>query len=324
LGEKHAAVYDTRPEVDGIALCDTRREAAEKVAATLRKPTTLHTSIDDLFSSERVDVVSILTPDHLHRKHAEAACAAGVQILLTKPIAPTLPDARAIVASARKARVHLMIHHEMRFRSIYPRAKELIASGRLGDIAYIGITELYQYVREKFANAPWYATRESGRTMVTGSGVHQVDMLRWLCGRPVRRVTALGNRVGDLPYWHNKTIVALLEFEGVDSIGELTFSYEGMPCMARGGLTVIGSKGMISLEKFRDRVSGQEESLKPDHEEDSHQAGVHAFLDALRDGRPVPITGEDGFDSVAAAHAIDVSCETGQTAKPEQLQESAT
>jgi len=172
LGVKHAAVYDTTPEVDRIALCDIRREAAEEVAAGLRKPTTIYTSIDDLFSTGRLDVVSILTPDHLHRMHTEAACAAGVHILLTKPIAPTLPDARAIVASARKAGVHLMIHQERRFQSIYARAKELIASGRLGEIAYVGITELYQYVREKFANAPWYATRESGRTMVTGSGVH--------------------------------------------------------------------------------------------------------------------------------------------------------
>lgn len=320
LGEKHAALCNVRPEIEHIALCDINRAAAEAVAAKLAKPVTIHTSVEELFAKEHIDAVSILTPDHLHRAHAEAAFAAKAHVLLTKPIAPKLPDARAIVQGAAMAKVRLMIAHERRYSGIYPRAKELIAGGRLGDIAYIGITELYQHVREKFAKAPWYASKESGRTMVTGSGVHQVDLLRWLCGRPVRTVTAAGNRVGEIPFHHNKTVVALFRFDGVETIGELVFSYEGMPGMERGGLIAIGSKGMISLGRFRDRGTGHEESLTSGAGMDSHQACVHAFLDALRDGSPMPVSGEEGFASVAAAAAVDCSCETGLPVIPELLE----
>lgn len=316
LGRHHATVYNARPEITRISMCDINRAAAEKVAATIGKPVTVHTDIKAMFAAGGIDLVSILTPDQFHREHAEIALAAKAHVLLTKPIAPTLDDARAIVQAHRRSGVQMMIAHEMRYRSIYPRAKELIASGRLGDIALLNITELYQAVRQKFANAPWYAAKESGRTMITGSGVHQVDMIRWLAGRPVSAVTAQGNMVGDIPYWHNKTVTATLQFEGMPALGQLTFSYEGMPEMTRGGLIVIGSKGMISNGRFRDRASGAIEELQRPGEIDSHQTVTHAFLDALRDRTPMPITPEDAFHSVSTALAIDAACETGKPTQP--------
>lgn len=319
LGKQHSIAYNDRPEVGHIVLCDVKKEAADQIAANVQKPTTIYTNVEEMFAKERIDVVSILTPDHLHRTHAELAFAAGANVLLTKPIAPALADARAIIVCAAKAKRKLMIAQERRFHADSIRAKELIASGRLGKLAFINMTELYQAVRQKFANAPWYATKESGRTMITGSGVHQVDLVRHLAGTDVCAVTASGNRVGDISYWHNKTVAAIFRFANAELVGNIVFSYEGMPDMTRGGLIVIGSKGMISLGKFRDRATGEIEDLNAKPVIDSHQACAHAFLNVLCKGAPIPVTGEDAFASVATAMAIDHACESGTTVVPETL-----
>lgn len=321
LGRHHSTVYDQRPEVGHLVLCDTNRDAAEACAAQVGTPSTIYTRVEEMFEREQLDVVSILTPDHLHRAHAELAFAAGANVLLTKPIAPSLPDARAIIVAAARANRRLMIAQERRFQADNLRAKHLIESGRLGEIALIALTELQQHVREKFAHAPWYASRESGRTMMTGSGVHQVDLMRYLAGREVATVMAQGNRVGDLAYWHQKTVAAIFRFADAPTIGNLIFSYEGMPGMTRGGTVVIGSRGMIGQGRFRDRETGEEEDLTEglNLALNSHQACAHSFLDTLCQNMPIAVTGEDAFASVAAAAAVDKACETGEVVVPETL-----
>ena len=96
IGTVHAEVYDRRPEITAIALCDRDPAKLAEVAARLRKPVTCHASPEEMFAAGRVDLASVVTPDPCHRAHCEAAFAAGADVLVTKPLATALEDADAI------------------------------------------------------------------------------------------------------------------------------------------------------------------------------------------------------------------------------------
>jgi UDP-N-acetylglucosamine 3-dehydrogenase len=324
LGKTHAEVYDRRREVTAIALCDADLDAARAFASQLHKPVTCYDSVETLFEREAVDIASIVTPDNWHRQHATAALEAGAEVLLTKPIATTLEDAQAIVDCARAQGRKLMVAHERRFRPSYVRAHELIASGKLGELIYLRL-EMFQYAQGKFTRAPWYASKEAGRTAITGSGIHQVDLVRWLSGREVVSVRALGNRIGDINFHHNKTVIALFELEG-GVIGEVAFTYEATPPLGGEKVTAIGSRGMIDDGRFRSR-DGSEQGLRSasgdggenETEFTGSARAVEAFVDAIASGAAMPVTGEEAVLSLAAALAIDRACESGQSESPAPL-----
>lgn len=313
LGKTHAAVYDRRPEVSSIALCDRDLEAARAFAKTLSKPTTCYGDVAELFAAESPAIASIVTPDNWHREHAEAALGAGTDVLLTKPIATKLEDAQAFVDCARRHGRKLMVAHERRFRPSYARVHELIADGRLGDLIYVRL-EMFQYAAGKFARAPWYASKEAGRTAITGSGVHQVDLVRWLSGREAKSVRALGNRIGDLEFHHNKTVVALFELEG-GVIGEVVFTYEETPPLGGESVTVLGSQGMLRQGRFRDRAGAEETiSMAGENEFSGSERAVEAFVDAIVAGAPMPVPGEEAVRSLALALEVDRACEAAPCA----------
>lgn len=315
IGTTHAEVYDRRPEITSIALCDRDPVKLAAVAATLRTPVTCFTDLPALFASGPIDCASIVTPDPFHREHAEAAFAAGAEVLITKPVATHLADAHAIAAAAQRSGRRCMVAHERRFRPSYRRAHELITSGALGDIAYVRL-EMLQYAHHKFTRAPWYADAGSGRTAITGSGIHQVDLLRWLSQQEVVRARALGNRIGDIAFHGAKTVVALCEMSA-GAIGEVVFTYEATPPLGVEDLTVIGSAGMIERGRFCGR-DGREEVLPRKNENmiSGSIAAVDAFVDALVAGGPMPVTVDEAIRSLATALAIDEACATGTAVVP--------
>ncbi len=310
LGKTHARVYDRRAEIKSIALCDASLDAAQALSRELSKPTTCYTSVDAMFAAEKIDIASIVTPDNWHREHATAALRAGADVLLTKPIATSLDDARAIVDCAATCGRKLMVAHERRFRPSYKRVHDLIASGQLGDLAYLRL-EMFQYAAGKFARAPWYASKEAGRTAITGSGIHQVDLVRWLSGREVVSVRALGNRIGDIGFHHNKTVIALFELEG-GIIGEVTFTYEATPPLGGEKVTAIGSRGMIEDWRFSTR-DGQQQRIetKGENEFTGSVLAVEAFVDAMASGIAMPVPGEEAVRSLAVALTVDRACASG-------------
>lgn len=318
LGRTHSHVYDRREEIDCISICDQNEDAVNTLAKELKKPVKRYTRVNDLFAAGNVDVASVVTPDPFHRAHAEAAFLAGAHVMLTKPIATSIADAQAICDAARVSGRQLMVIHERRFRPSYARAGELIRSGALGDLAYVQL-QMLQNAEHKFTRAPWYASKEAGRTAITGSGIHQVDLVRWLSGKEVLSVRALGNRVGPIEFHGNKTVIALFELEG-GTIGEVVFTYESTPSLGGESMTIIGSKGMIRNNCYGSRT-GESETLSRQREDEfiGSEIALEASLDALFRGAPAPVTGQDALLSLKAAIAVDRSCSSGMPERPDAL-----
>ncbi|MBI4675354.1 MAG: Gfo/Idh/MocA family oxidoreductase [Chloroflexi bacterium] len=111
---------------------DERRAAA---AAKHRAPTTR--ALDEMLADPQIDAVVVSTPPNLHHAHCVAALRAGKHVLCEKPLAPTLEQARDMVAVAQACGKALATGFNYRFYPGVMRARELIAQGQLGEIVYV-------------------------------------------------------------------------------------------------------------------------------------------------------------------------------------------
>ncbi len=319
LGYHHVAAYQQAGSVERVAICDLdgRRLAATRQA--FPKVAAAYEGVEEMLAAERPDAVSIVSPDPLHRPHAEACLAAGCHVLLTKPLATNLDDGRAILRAAESAGKKLMVAHERRFRSRFAAIKAMLVFGRLGQVIDLQIDAI-QDKREQFRRSPWYASAEAGRTPLVGSGIHEVDLLRFLIARPIERVFAFSNRVGTLSFPAEKTTAAIFRFEG-GPIGQVTVTYEARwpkAGPAPSPLRLVASKGIIVGGRFA--LDGSDDWQELPDDPQPMVAGtfgcVDGFLRAIVEGAAVPVTGREAFASLAACVAADLSAATAAPTVP--------
>jgi len=319
LGRHHVAACAGSEAVARLAVCDPDPARRAEVRAGCAEVDADYPDIREMLDAERLDAVSIVTPDHFHRPHAEAALAAGCHVLLTKPIATALDDARAIVRAADAAGRKLMVAHERRFRAEFVRIKEMLAAGDLGEVIHLRI-DAVQDKRAQFARSPWYASDRAGRSAMVGTGIHEVDLIRWLADAPIRSVCGFGNRLGGLVFPADKTTAAIFQFAG-GAVGQVTVTYEAHWPPAGGiddAVRIVCTKGLVV--GGRCALDGRDGWLDLPADDNPMVAGtfgcVESFLRAIVEDAPVPIDGREAFASLAAAVAADTSAATGRPVPP--------
>ena len=319
LGRIHVGAYGESAAVGRLVICDPDEKRLAEVQAAYPVVARGYSSLEAMLEAERLDAVSIITPDHLHRPQSVQCFQAGCHVLLAKPLATSLEDGRAIVRAAEAAGRILMVAHERRFRPSTIAIRRLLEEGRLGEIIHLRIDSI-QDKRTQFLKSPWYASAEAGRTALVGSGIHEVDRLRFLIGRPIVSVAAFSNRLGTLAFPLAKTTSAIYQFEG-GAIGQVTISYEAHWPQGNhldDSFRLIGSTGLIvGHQAAWDGHEGWEPLPREQNAVAEGSRGcVAAFLKTLVEGAPVAVTGRDAFASLAAAVAADESAATGQKTAP--------
>ncbi len=144
-----------------------------------------------LAADPEVEAVYVATPHGLHRAHAETAFRAGKHVLVEKPIAVTLADAEAMVAAAAAMGVHLIVGPCHSFDAPVTLAAEVIAEGEIGVVRMVHALNCTDYLRRP--RRPEELDTTAGGGVVFGQAVHQVDVVRRLCGG---RATSVCAQVG--------------------------------------------------------------------------------------------------------------------------------
>jgi len=111
-----------------IAVCDTNRERADKLAADFKVKVCY--SLDDMLKIPGIDAVNILTPNHLHHDAVMACAHAGKHVITEKPPAMTLKETDDMVAACRKAGVKFGCTVQCRMRKAIQAMKSALAQGR--------------------------------------------------------------------------------------------------------------------------------------------------------------------------------------------------
>lgn len=140
----------------------------------------LHASLAELFAKDKPDGVVLATPNQLHVAHALECIAAGVPMLLEKPIAPTVAEAEGLVRAVDESGARVLIGHHRAHSPIMAKARQVIASGVLGRLVAVTGTAMFLKPDHYFVDAPW--RRQPGAGPILLNMIHEVHNLRILAG----------------------------------------------------------------------------------------------------------------------------------------------
>lgn len=135
-----------------------------------------------------LDAVYIATPTNLHPEHALQAFAAGKHVLVEKPMAAQLDQARTMVTAAEQAEVVLLVGHSHSYDLPIQKMREIIAGGTLGCVRMVNTWCFTDWVYRPRRADEFDTNQGGGVTYRQGS--HQFDIIRLLCGGMVRSVRA--------------------------------------------------------------------------------------------------------------------------------------
>jgi predicted dehydrogenase len=305
------------------ALADTNPDALQTLHRKVPEAA-VYNDYAKVLERDDVDVVEILTPPGLHWPIARDAIQAGKDVLIIKPFVVELSHADRLIALAQEAGVRLMAGQPMRFSQALTRARELVQAGRIGHGQIGRVTRFYSrgFMRQEWLvkATGWFADVAMSGGITIENIVHQTDAMAWL-GGPVRSVYGLAGTFhtadwpgGGLP---DDQISFLMQFES-GAIGVVeggTAQPTGMPAST---FEIVGTEGGITIQgdvltvgrgvKERDGYAERFEFRGPR----SEVAMVRAFLQAIHEDGPVPVTAQEGRYAVELCWAALHSAREGR------------
>ena len=305
--------------------------SAESLAAALKEEGSLRTFRDhqEMLRAEDLDAVVVATPNKLHCQPTLDALAAGLAVLVEKPMAMNAADAGRMCAAARRARRLLMIGFQQRFHPATRLIRQAVAAGQFGKILYVRC----QALRRR--GIPSWGT--FGRRDIQGGGplidigVHILEMAHYMAGKPAPVAaegacyTYLGNRKPAAatawgPWDHTTYTVEDL------AVGWLRFR-NGMTLTIESSfaahiekdvwnVTLMGEHGGAQFDPlmlFKDEL-GHMLNITPAFlpGQDAFQYKVQHFLDCVRTGCACEAPAEDGLVVQKMLDAIYRSAVTGR------------
>lgn len=184
-GRAFLPAVSAHPGFDLAAVCDVSPKALESFAA-LNIPT--HSDLQQMLANASLDAVYVGTPTDLHHDHVLASLAAGKHVLVEKPIAITVAHALEMARAADAAGLSLIVGHSHSHDLPIRSMREIITSGRLGELRMI-----HNWCYTDWVYRPRRAAElrpELGGSVTFRQGSHQFDIMRYLVGAPVEAVSA--------------------------------------------------------------------------------------------------------------------------------------
>ena len=215
------------PHADLVAVCDARTDALAQVGR--RYPGLRHyTDFADVLADDDVEAVVVATPISTHYLLARAALESGKHTFVEKPLAGSLPEARALATLAQDVERVLMPGHTFLYSPPVQAIRELIGSGDLGEIYFISTSRVNLGLHQSDASVVW------------DLGPHDFSILAyWLSESPVA-VTAI-SRGCVIPDTPDVAFIQLEYASGVIANVELAWL---APSKLRR-TTVVGSQKMV-------------------------------------------------------------------------------
>jgi predicted dehydrogenase len=187
IGPAHMEGYQQAENAELAAVADVDKGRAQAAAQQFGIPN-VYTDYRKMLAAGVVDAVSVCTPNNTHMQITIDALAAGKHVLCEKPIAMTGAQARKMVEAAKRGRRVLMTAQSMRYGGKSLFLKQVVDSGRLGDIYYAKAILL----RRTGIPRGWFQDKkQSGGGPIVDLGVHVLDLMWWMMGMP-KPTVALG------------------------------------------------------------------------------------------------------------------------------------
>lgn len=307
MGKSHVRVLSSMEFVNLVAVCDIDEQKTGKIAKQYKLRS--YNNFKKLIAAEKLDAVSVCLPTKLHLSASAFALSRKIAVFVEKPICATVSEGKKLISVAFSEKRPLMVGHIERFNPVVREIKQRIKTGELGKI--------YQIHTQRVS-----PPLDFGETPVSVDlATHDIDIMLYISGQEPERIYAEG--LSKL-IKNNDSIIAMMRFKnGLVGLIEASWLYP----IKRRTLSVLGEKGLyvadyITQELFfykRNKLLFRSNSYlnyqtsKADVVKiafdwrEPLQLELESFIDALRFGRKMPVTGLEALRALAIAHLFEKS-----------------
>ena len=320
--------FRNSPDWDLVAVCDLDPERAARVIGD-RSTVEIETDVARLLQRDDVDAVAIATPARTHAAIAIAASEAGKHVLVEKPLASTLDDARRMVQSAADHGRALMLDHTFCYTPAVRHIRDLIADGVIGDVLYIDSVRINLGLVQPDVNVFWDLAPHdlsildfilpSGLTVgpVTATGADPLDTGRACIGHA--SLPLPGGGIANISVnWLSPTKIRSFVIGGRNR----TLVWDDLNPMQRVALYDRGvdvtTRPQDLAERKQVNISYRMGDIHVPALREAEALGlmVAEFAAAIREGRAPLTDGHSGMRVLSVLHAIDETLATGQSVAP--------
>ncbi len=297
-----------------------------------------------MLDAEQLDAVIIANPNPLHVDTAIECLEARVAVLLEKPIAVDYAQSLRLVDAVARLRGRLLVGHHRRHHPAIARARAAIHDGELGDV--VAVSGVWSARKEDayFTDTPWH--REPGAGVMLINVVHDLDLLRHLCGEVAEIQAMKSSHARGLDV--EDTVTLNLRFEsgvigsflasdagaspwGWDQSTEETLAFPFIP----GGVAYrfVGSRGALAVPSLAtytydpsvpaDWHSPLSRTYLPVAPRGSFQAQLDHFVEVARGAADPLVSAEDASRTLALAESAALAARTGGTVDVARFQAEA-
>lgn len=328
MGSNHARsiVEGKVPEMKLTAVADIKEARRQWAVKELPPDVAVYGEGRELIDSGSCDAVLIATPHYQHPELAIYSLERGLHVLTEKPAGVYTKQVREMNEAAERSDKVFAIMLNQRTNCVYRKMHEMISGGELGQLKRVNwiITDWYR-TQSYYDAADWKATWDGeGGGVLLNQCPHQLDLIQWLCGMPVR-VRAFCHEAK----WHDieveDDVTAYLEYEN-GATGVFVTTTADAPGTNRleitlemGKLVCEGGKLLLYRLDENERVfckTSKEgfaqphctlEEVETDGENEQHVGVMKAFAGRILHGTPLVAEGTEGIRGLTLSNAMHLS-----------------
>lgn len=320
ISDAHIRGYLEFPyECEIVAMADiVPGKAAAKLGSHGLGSANAYHDPQQMLASERLDLVSITTPPSTHAPLTVAFLRAGVNVIVEKPMAPSLEECDAMIAAQRESGKVLSVVAQNRFRDDMATLKEAMESGLIGSVSHVRVDSSW-WRGLPYYDLWWRGTWESeGGGCTLNHAIHHIDLLLWLMGRPEQAFAMLANAQHDNAEVEDLSVAVLRYGRGLAQLTSSVVHHgEEQEIVIQGeharisqpwrSAAEIGRPNGFPVPDGNRTLIAELNTLAEAHVPLAHQGHTGQIADviaAIRDGRAPAIDGDDGRNAIEVVTAI--------------------
>jgi len=313
----HAASWKKNKHVEIVSVSSRTKASAQRLVDEMKLDCPAHDSYEAVLKDDRVDIVNLSGPNHVHAEQGIAAAAAGKHLLIEKPMVITMEENRALRDAVTGAGVKSVVSFVLRWNPLFDNLKSLLAQETIGELFYIEV-DYWHGISDWYTGWEWARTKNTGGSAMLLGGCHAMDAIRWFAGDEVVEVSAMGNnQMGR--YEYDANVVAILKFNG-GAIGKTSVLFDAeMPYSFN--IDLVGTEGTLRENRLWSKklLPGQTDwaklpTIMPDSGDVDHHpfdAEMNHLVDCIRNDCESHCNIADAYHTHEVCMAIDRSLAAG-------------
>jgi glucose-fructose oxidoreductase len=256
-----------RPDIQVVGISDPDRSLFDRYAAQFKlDPALYHADLEEMLRATRPQAVLVYSSTFDHRSIVELCARHHIPVMMEKPLAVSLEDARAIERAARDAKIHVLVNYET---SWYPSNRamfEMVHAGAIGDVRKVVVHDGHQGPKEigvspeflKWLTDP----RLNGGGALFDFGCYGADLMTWLMnGEKPLSVTAVTQQIKPDIYPHvDDEATIILTYPKAQAIIQASWNWP----FDRKDMEVYGQTGYVITVR-RDDLKVRRAGEKEEH-----------------------------------------------------------